>query len=98
MTTGLKEDEMSEYMTKSERALRMQGWVRLVRNHASKHYERGGWDYVVEAWEDSDVAAAIGRATTIRGAIRNVGRRVRILNDRRQDVRSEIWRGDPGDA
>ena len=30
-----------------------------VKNHAVQHYSDGGWDVVVEAWTDSEIAQAI---------------------------------------
>ena len=43
--------------------------IQQVRRHAEKHYEDGGWDVVVECWEDVDIDAQIGKARTLKGAI-----------------------------
>ena len=32
-----------------------QQFINHVREHALRNYETGGWDYVVEAWEDGDI-------------------------------------------
>lgn len=60
--------------------------VTLVRAHAQTHYESGGWDVVVEAWDDAQIVEAIGKARTEAGAIRKVGEWVGVYDDVRQDV------------
>jgi hypothetical protein len=32
-----------------------QEFIVYVRNYAMRNYDKNGWDYVVEAWEDSDI-------------------------------------------
>ena len=32
-----------------------QEFIAYVRNHAMRNYEKNGWDYVVEAWDDGDI-------------------------------------------
>lgn len=62
--------------------------IAAVRKHAMLHYNEGGWDYVVEAYEDADILEAIGRARTVAGAIRNVGREVGLRHDYAEDIRN----------
>jgi hypothetical protein len=68
----------------------MQALVEGVKKHAIKHYEDGGWDYVVETMDDEDIADLIGFARNITEAIRNVGNEVHLLHERREDIR-EGW-------
>lgn len=65
--------------------------VAAVREHARKHYEESGWDYVVECYSDADIVCAAGGATTAEAAIRNVGKLVRVLDERRRDVQAEVF-------
>ena len=70
----------------------LQDLVQAVKDHAVKNYETGGWDYVVECWEDADIANEIaGSVQTPAGAIMKVGKIVKILNDNRRDVMAEIF-------
>lgn len=64
-----------------------------VKAHATKNYGRDGWDYLIECHDDSEVLAAIGKATTLRGAIANVRREfaLGLHNEMRQSVRAEIF-------
>ena len=57
-----------------------------VRAYALDHYEQGGWDYVVEAFDDAELAEAIGKARTLDGAVRKVAWHARLLGDRRADI------------
>lgn len=60
--------------------------IKAVREHALKHYNEGGWDYVVECWEDSDIEKAIAHALTLDGAIKAVGRLVGIVAEQRKEA------------
>ena len=67
-------------------------WIAAVKQYALTHYADGkGWDYVVEAWSDEDIAGAIGAAKTLKGSIWNVGRAVRILADYEADIKAEAF-------
>ena len=61
--------------------------IAAVRAHAEKNWGKDGWDFLVECWNDQDIAEAIGGAKTARAAIAACKRQVRILNDHR----SEMW-------
>lgn len=65
--------------------------VVAVRDHAMKHYEESGWDYVVECYTDADIINAIGDATTVALAVERVGSIVRILDERRRAVMAEVF-------
>jgi hypothetical protein len=60
--------------------------VNAVKKHAVEHYNEGGWDVVVECYEDADIDRAIADATTVDGAIRNVARTVGIFDERRSEA------------
>jgi hypothetical protein len=62
-----------------------------VREHARRHYETGGWDFVVECYEDRDILAAMGGATTPGRAIRNVAKVVAMQDDRRRDIEATAF-------
>lgn len=46
--------------------------IEEVRAYAYAHYTEGGWDVLVECWEDADIAEAIAGATTLLGARRKL--------------------------
>ncbi len=70
---------------------KMTALIAAVRAHARAHYEEGGWDYVVEAFDDEDLAADIGRATTPEDAIAAVQEVLQLLDDRRQDIQATVF-------
>jgi len=51
---------------------RQQRLIAAVRNFAQANYATGGWDYVVECWEDADIAEVVGRARNASSAIDRV--------------------------
>lgn len=54
-----------------------------VREHAVNNYDQGGWDIVVEAYEDEELAELIARAPdqTVAGAIQYVGDTVGLVRE-----------------
>jgi hypothetical protein len=42
----------------------MQELIDAVRAHAHANYNRDGWDYLVECWDDEYIARTIGTAKT----------------------------------
>jgi len=64
-------------------------FVEAVKAHARKHYEEGGWDYVIECYSDAEIAATIAGATTIAGAIRKIGKVLKDRADYRADIEAE---------
>ena len=62
-----------------------QDLVQAVRAHAITNYNKGGWDFLVECWEDSDIEKQIGNAKTVRGAIMACKRTMSALDERRRE-------------
>lgn len=69
----------------------MQNLVEAVKAYAIKNYERDGWDYVIECYSDSDIAAIIKTARTPAGAIKMVRAEIKPHADYRDEIRSEIF-------
>jgi hypothetical protein len=60
--------------------------VQQVKWHAEENYEKGGWDVIVECWDDEQIAEQIGRARTVEGAIKKFKDIVSIYEDRFADA------------
>jgi len=60
-----------------------------VKAHARANYGIKGWDIVVEAYSDSELAAEIGDASTAEEAIAKVGAVVGTIRDYEDDIRAE---------
>jgi len=65
--------------------------IDAVKSHARDNYEEGGWDYLVECYEDSEIDELIGGATTIAGAIKKVAKVMGIKDDYRKDIEGTIF-------
>ena len=57
-----------------------------VRKHAVKNYEKGGWDILVECWDDSDIIREIESAQTVREAIKFCKVAVGHIDEYRRDI------------
>ena len=66
--------------------------VSAIRRHAIKNYAKGGWDYVVECYEDNDIIDVIEGARTIKGAIRKMAREIGPIAEYRDDIQGETSR------
>jgi hypothetical protein len=71
--------------------LTMDVMIRDVRAYAAAHYETGGWDVLVECWEDADIEKEIGGARTTQGAIRKCAETLGVIKDYGDDIRATAF-------
>ncbi|GAC1312046.1 MAG: hypothetical protein NVSMB19_26380 [Vulcanimicrobiaceae bacterium] len=65
----------------------MEQLIAAVKKHALAHYEsRGGWDIVIECFEDAQIADVIHGARTANGAIKKMRLHIRDVADYRRDI------------
>lgn len=60
--------------------------IAAVKAHALAHYNDGGWDVIVECYEDEQIAEVIGDSRTVHGALRNFASIIDVLADREADA------------
>lgn len=65
--------------------------ISAVRAHAEANWEKDGWDFLTECWSDEDIALAIGRAKTPKGAIAACKLRVKELDLHRREMQGGWW-------
>lgn len=71
----------------------MNEMVEAVKKHALENYNIGGWDMVVECWEDREIEAVLTEygITTVEGAIEEFYQRASIYDERRREVQAEAF-------
>jgi hypothetical protein len=57
-----------------------------IKAHAIANYTAGGWDVIVECWDDEQIAKVIGRTTTFAGAYGKVKSVVSVYADYQADA------------
>lgn len=64
--------------------------IQSVRRHAMDNYEKDGWDYLVECWDDGDILEQISdaNAQTPDAAIKACLSLVSLLDERRREIRN----------
>jgi len=67
----------------------MKDIIAAVKAHAKANYNKGGWDIVVEAYEDSEIAEAIEGCSTAEQAIAKMGKIVGVRAAYREDIQAE---------
>ncbi len=65
--------------------------VKQVREHANQNYNVDGWDFLVECWEDSDIAEYVGDTQDLEEAINRCRRVVMALDEQRREIRATAW-------
>lgn len=71
--------------------MKMSDLVKAVKYHAVANYNKDGWDYVVECYEDDEIANEIRGAREPREAIRMIGKILKAKDDLRKDIQSETF-------
>lgn len=71
----------------------MRDLVAAVKAHAKENYNEGGWDVIVECWEDERIADVIAEegATTAQAAIDAFKSVVGVWADRQADARNSAF-------
>lgn len=79
---------------------RIRPLVAAVRAHAAEHYINGGWDVIVECYDDAAIAEVIGSARTVDGALARFRPIIEVLADRQAEAAYQIREavGDPSSA
>lgn len=65
-------------------------FIRYVRAYAMDHYEKGGWDEVVEAWTDGDILEYYVMGNPNK-AFRQLAKTVKRRHDYAQDIRNTAF-------
>jgi hypothetical protein len=71
-----------------ETSMKKASLVEAVRAHANAHYAEGGWDVIVEAWDDSQILDCVKDCTTKAQAIQVIKQLVSVYADRQADAES----------
>jgi hypothetical protein len=68
-------------------------FIKEVRAHAIENYDHAseGWDYIVEAHTDEELARLIGPANSPEQAISNCRDVVKVLRERDNDAENSAW-------
>ena len=66
----------------------MNEFIEAVREHALENYETKSWSYIVEAFDDEELAEEIGDATSVKSAIDNVREWVETHWSVAEDIRN----------
>lgn len=65
--------------------------VEAVKAHALAHYTDGGWDVIVECWDDDEIAEQIGDASTVEDALAAFAVLVDVWGDGQADARNSAF-------
>jgi len=67
--------------------------IRQIREYAQNNYEKDGWDYLVECYEDEEIIKKIGSAKTLLGAIRKLSKGLKDLDEYRREsmAGAQFW-------
>jgi len=66
-------------------------FVTAIREWAIAHYNRDGWDFLVECWEDKDIYEVIRGCRTPRSAIEKCRKALKPMAEKRRSVMNEVF-------
>ena len=71
----------------------MKELIKAVRAHASKNYEKGGWDILVECYDDAEIEKVLyfHSAKTEEQAIAALAEVLGIIDERRREIQAEAF-------
>ena len=64
--------------------------IAAIRAYAIENYNTGGWDVIVECYDDAAIASVTGKARTLKGALARFATILDVVTDRRAAAESEI--------
>ena len=70
---------------------RIRPLVAAVRAHAAEHYINGGWDVIVECYDDAAIAEVIGGARTVDAALAKFAPIIEVLTDRQAEAAYQAY-------
>jgi len=62
--------------------------VEMIKAHAIKNYNKNGWDYVVECYEDEEILEMIKGAKTFHGAKCKMAPILKIKDEMRREAKA----------
>ena len=71
--------------------MKMSELVKAVQDHSALNYNKDGWDYVVECYEDDEIANEIRGAKSTQEAIQKIGKILKVKDDYRKDIQAEVF-------
>ena len=77
------------------RSAACQAVINGVKAHALEHYTDGGWDVIVECWDDAQIEEATRGSRTVNGAVRMLEGAVSVWADQQAEARSYADHVDP---
>lgn len=62
--------------------------IAAIRKHAIANYNKGGWDYLVECWDDASILGEVKNCGSVTTAIAKLGRILKAKDEYRNEIRS----------
>lgn len=68
-------------------------WIKKVREYALSHYEEQGWDYLVEAIDDSEIRDQFDpqHSWTYEEFFSEMREWMELLDSKRRDIQGEVF-------
>jgi hypothetical protein len=60
--------------------------VKFIRDHAIANYNKDGWDYLVECWDDAAILGAVKNCRSADAAIRKLRKTLKAMDDYRSEI------------
>src|SRR4051812_25654810 len=71
---------------KDEKDDALEALIAQLKSYAAEHYDEGGWDVFVEAWDDEMIKKEIGASRSFSYARYKIAKVLKIYDDHRKDI------------
>ena len=71
--------------------LHIPAYLAAIKAHALANYEKDGWDYVVECYDNAQIVEIIKTARTLAGAIKMMRAHGKPRADYRAEIQAEAF-------
>jgi len=65
--------------------------VKFIRQYATDNYNKDGWDYLVECWDDAAILGEVKNCRSADAAIRKLRKTLKAMDDYRRDIQAEAF-------
>ena len=66
-------------------------WVSDLKQHALVNYNKDGWDYLIETYDDKEIAMEIIDCECYEDAFERVADNLKLLDDHRKEIQSTAF-------
>lgn len=82
---------LADNLHQPERDYALEALIAQLKTYAAEHYEQGGWDVFVEAWDDEMIKKEIGTSRSFDYARYKIAKALKVYDDHRREIEATAF-------